>query len=86
MAGFPDVTDRGTSFEQPEYSCGHDVKTDLSAYGRGKQRNHYMYIQFLYKKKLTMYVNTKLRSSAYTTIHTAIQTPIFPSHIVESNV
>jgi hypothetical protein len=30
MAEFPDVTERGTSLEQPEYSCGHEAKTALS--------------------------------------------------------
>ncbi|MCG8621278.1 MAG: hypothetical protein MJE68_04635 [Proteobacteria bacterium] len=32
MAGFPDATERGTSLEQPEYSCGHEVNTALSVY------------------------------------------------------
>ena len=30
VAGFPDVIERGTSLEQPEYSCGHEEKTALS--------------------------------------------------------
>ena len=32
MAGSPDVdvTERGTSLEQPGYSCGHEAKTALS--------------------------------------------------------
>jgi hypothetical protein len=30
MAEFPDVTERGTSLEQPEYPCGHEAKTALS--------------------------------------------------------
>ena len=30
MTGFPDVTESGTSLEQPEYSCGHEVNTALS--------------------------------------------------------
>ena len=32
MAGFPDVTERGTFLEQPEYSCGHDVNTAFSVH------------------------------------------------------
>ena len=31
MTGFPNVTERGTSLEQTEYSCGHEVNTALSA-------------------------------------------------------
>ena len=30
MAEFPDATERGSSLEQPEYSCGHEANTALS--------------------------------------------------------
>ena len=42
MAGFPDVTERGTSLEQPKYSCGHEAKTDLSVW------RNYHYVTYLH--------------------------------------